>query len=190
MATPRRQSSLRGSPRPAGAVNPLSFQFSPADLRKLDATLSELAPAMRKKVVRGALGKWRKITVSGAKARAPRRTGRLARSIKSKFKTYRDVVWSASGFSVQSRKGLRLDAILRRQEKYGNDYLGAGWRGHFAESGFHPGGRKGKRKDGSPRRSVYVPGRKFLIASLASASASVVPSLREDAAAVLKGLNR
>jgi hypothetical protein len=61
---------------------------------------------------------------------------------------------------VQKSSGLRFDKLLARKERLGRDFLGAGWRMHFAENGFTPGGviAKGRRKGINTKAKTRVPG--------------------------------
>jgi hypothetical protein len=139
----------RATRKARGARGAVSVVVSEADVLRINDALRKLPQDVWKKVYVKAFRGWAKNAVRTAKALAPIRTGRLRKSIFTKVKRYRKAVWGGLGGKVAGGKAA-IRASANRGE-LGKDYLGAGWRIHLAERGFHPRGGPTK-----------VPGRFFL----------------------------
>jgi hypothetical protein len=163
-----------------------------ADVARITEALRSLPQRTRKGVYAKAFRQWGRSVIVTAKAFAPRRTGRLAKSFGVRVRRYRSSVWAAVGARVQKRSSLRLDAIISRREKLGADYLGAGWRAHLAERGFTPGGiiKKGKRRGQSTKAKSRVPGRGMIFKAGTAHASKLAPLVQTavDAAIREEGL--
>jgi len=84
-----------------------------------------LGDDVRRDILKRELKLWAKVTRAAIAKRTPKRTGRLARDISAKYRTYKGTLvhWAAVGGKLLRKP--------RAREKFGNDYLGAGWRLHF-----------------------------------------------------------
>lgn len=129
----RAPSALRGRRQ-------VQMQVDQQQLAELEAALQKLPESVRRKVAKGAMRRVTKAALAVARSNTPVRTGRLRKAIVPKVRTYRKVVWAAIGGRVQTIREVGIHKAAKRKQELGNDYLGAGWRVHFTEYGYFPGG--------------------------------------------------
>jgi len=116
------------------------IRIRPSELAEINRAMRELPNNVRRKVVRGAMRSWTRDTIRLVKSQLPKRSGRLRRSIAAKIKSNRRGVWAAVGGKTTTKEKLGIHKSAKLKQQLGWDYLGAGWRLHFIEGGFHPGG--------------------------------------------------
>jgi len=166
----------RNSAVGAGVV---SLQIDSDSLTALTAALAKLPESVRRQVAAKSIRRWGKSVVAVARSNVPVKTGRLRKDVVQRVRTYKQVVWSAVGGRVHTGGALsrRLggQGLADRKGALGNDYLGAGWRLHFAERGFHP--------RGSPH---FVRGRRFLSVAAKLGGFGLVGAVASDVNNALK----
>jgi hypothetical protein len=116
---------------------------------ELKRELEKFPLAVQDKVARQALAGYNREVATALKARTPVRTGRLKRSVTGKVKKYKGVVWGAVAHKTSFPKDRAQAATGGRARRAIYD-LGAGWRSHFTELGYHswPKGEKGGKGSG------------------------------------------
>lgn len=167
------------APRPLRRRALVLIEVDQAQLKELEARLKALPETVRKRVVKSGFKRWGKSAIAFARSNTPVRTGRLRAAVTQRIRTYRKVVWTAIGGRVDTAANLgkRLGGakLKARKSELGNDYLGAGWRLHFAEEGFHPRGGK-----------TFVRGRGMMRRAAMLSRMSLVPTLEAEMQAAAK----
>jgi hypothetical protein len=163
-------------------------RVDPRDIERINRSLRALPGKARKGIYAKAFRLWGRSVVSTAKAFTPKRRGLLRKSISVRIRRYRSAVWAAVGAKVQKRSAFRLDQIITRRERFGIDFLGAGWRAHLTERGHTPGGliRKGKRKGQSTKAKSRVPGRGMLFKAGTAHASKLAPLVQQAVDAAIR----
>lgn len=122
-------------------MNSSEIKFKPnaADLAAIDRALGVYQVAVQDAIIRKALRRLQNDIIESSRAATPSETGASRKSLARKVKVFGTTIWAAIGYKV----GFGDFQGTGRARRRSYDQLGAGWRTHFTELGYHswPKGR-------------------------------------------------